>query len=333
MRRIATSLLAAFGLALLAMNGRAAAQDKVNFGTDWVAEAEYGGYYQALASGIYKKHGLDVTIRPGGPSVNQTQLLLAGRLDFNIASNSFVALNFVRENIPFKVVASMYQKDPSVLIAHPGQGNDSLAALKGKPIMIGADTRVGWWNFLRAKYGYADSQIRPYNFSLAPFLADKTAIQQGFLGSEPFSIRQEAKIDPVVMLVADGGFTGYAQLFAASDKIIREKPDVVQRFVDASIEGWYSYLLSDPTPGNTLILKDNPEMTDALLAYGRTALIQHGILDSGDATTLGIGAMTEARWGEFHTQRAAEGVYPKDLDFRRAYTLQFVNKKVGLGPK
>jgi NitT/TauT family transport system substrate-binding protein len=333
MRRIATSLLAAFGLALLAMNGRAAAQDKVNFGTDWVAEAEYGGYYQALASGIYKKHGLDVTIRPGGPSVNQTQLLLAGRLDFNIASNSFVALNFVRENIPFKVVASMYQKDPSVLIAHPGQGNDSLAALKGKPIMIGADTRVGWWNFLRAKYGYADSQIRPYNFSLAPFLADKTAIQQGFLGSEPFSIRQEAKIDPVVMLVADGGFTGYAQLFAASDKIIREKPDVVQRFVDASIEGWYSYLLSDPTPGNTLILKDNPEMTDALLAYGRTALIQHGILDSGDATTLGIGAMTEARWGEFHTQMAAEGVYPKDLDFRRAYTLQFVNKKVGLGPK
>jgi NitT/TauT family transport system substrate-binding protein len=335
MRRTLLSLPAALLTATLGLflPGVVRADDKVNFGTDWVAEAEYGGYYQALAKGIYKAHGLDVTIRPGGPSVNQTQLLLAGRLDFNIASNSFVALNFVKENIPFKVVASMYQKDPSVLIAHPGQGNDNLAALKGKPIMIGGDTRVGWWNFLRAKYGYSDSQIRPYNFSLAPFLADKTAIQQGFLGSEPFSIQQEAKIDPVVMLVADGGFTGYAQLFAASDKLIREKPELVQRFVDASIEGWYSYLFSDPTPGNTLIKKDNPEMTDALIAYGRTALIQHGILDSGDATATGIGAMTDKRWGEFHTQMAAEGVYPKDLDYKRAYTLDFVNKKVGLGPR
>jgi NitT/TauT family transport system substrate-binding protein len=336
MRCIATRLLAAPLLLLAAfavtLSATASAQDKVTFGTDWVAEAEYGGYYQALANGTYKKYGLDVSIRPGGPSVNQTQLLLAGRLDFSIASNSFVALNFVKENIPFRVVASMYQKDPSVLIAHPGQGNDTLAALKGKPIMIGADTRIGWWNFLRAKYGYSDSQIRPYNFSLAPFLADKTAIQQGFLGSEPFSIKQEAKIDPVVMLVADGGFSGYAQLFAASEKIIREKPDLVQRFVDASIEGWYSYLFSDPTPGNTLIKKDNPEMTDALIAYGRTALIRHGILDSGDATTLGIGAMSDARWAEFHTQMAAQGVYPKDLDFKRAYTLAFVNKKVGLGP-
>ena len=310
--------------------GPARADDRIAFGTDWVAEAEYGGYYQALATGLYRRHGLDVTIRAGGPSVNQTQLLLAGRLDISIASNSFIALNFVKENIPFRVVAAMYQKDPSVLIAHPGQGNDSFPALRGKPIMISADTRAGWWNFLRAKFGYSDAQIRPYNFNLQPFLADKSAIQQGFLGSEPFSIRQEAGFDPVVLLVADGGFSGYAQLFAVSDRMIAAQPEVVQRFVDASIEGWVSYLDGDPAPGNALMRKDNPEMTEALLAYGRDSLKRHAILTDGDAAVLGIGAMREARWGAFFASVADEGLYPRDLDWQRAYTLRFVDHGVGV---
>ena len=252
----------------LLLCGVARANDKVTFGLDWTAEAEYGGYYQALATGIYAKHGLDVTIQQGGPQVNHTQLLLAGRLDFNISSNSFLALNFVKENIPFRAVAGMFQKDPVVLIAHPGQGNDSFPALKGKPIMISADSRVGWWTFLKAKFGYSDGQIRPYTFNLAPFLADKGAIQQGYLGSEPFSIEQQGHFQPVVLLMADVGFKGYASMIATSDKKIEQQPDLVQRFVDASIEGWYSYLYGDPAPGNALIKQANPEMTDALLAYG-----------------------------------------------------------------
>lgn len=320
-------------LALLvtsAIAGRAAAADKVIFGLDWKAEAEYGGYYQAAATGLYARHGLDVSIQQGGPQVNHTQLLLAGRLDFNIASNSFTALNFVKQSIPFRAVAAMFQKDPSVLIAHPGQGNDSFAALKGKPILISADTRVGWWNFLRAKYGYDDSQIRPYTFNLAPFLADKAAIQQGFLGSEPFSIKQAAGFQPVVLLVADAGFAGYASLIAASDKLIQANPDLVRRFIDASIEGWYSYLYGDPAPANALIKQNNPEMTDALIAYGRDSLKAHGILDSGDALKTGIGTMTPARWAEFHRTMAKQGLYPADLDVGRAYTLQFVNKRVGM---
>ncbi|OJW25931.1 MAG: nitrate ABC transporter substrate-binding protein [Rhodospirillales bacterium 69-11] len=308
----------------------AQAADRISFGLDWKAEAEYGGYYQALATGIYAKHGLDVTIRQGGPQVNHTQLLLAGRLDFNICSNSFLALNFVKEKIPFRTVASMFQKDPSVLIAHPGQGNDSFEALKGKPIMISGDTRVGWWNFLRAKFGYSDSQIRPYTFNLAPFLADKKAIQQGFLGSEPFSIKQAAGFDPVVMLVADAGFKGYASLIATSDKMIAQQPDLVQRFVNASIEGWYSYLEGDPAPANALIKKENPEMTDAVIAYGRDALKKNGILTSGDAAKEGIGAMTAARWQAFYDATKSEGLYPPGLDVGQAYTLQFVNKRVGL---
>jgi NitT/TauT family transport system substrate-binding protein len=317
-------------LAMLALPLAASANDKISFGLDWKAEAEYGGYYQAAATGIYAKHGLDVTIQQGGPQVNHTQLLLAGRLDFDICSNSFLALNFVKEAIPFRTVAAMFQKDPSVLIAHPGQGNDSFAALKGKPIMISADTRIGWWNFLKAKFGYTDAQIRPYTFNLAPFLANQQAVQQGFLGSEPFSIKQEAHFDPVVLLVADAGFTGYASLIAASDKRIEQQPDLVKRFVDASIEGWYSYLFGDPAPGNALIKQDNPEMTDALIAYGRDSMKTHAILTSGDAATAGIGAMTAERWQAFYAATQAEGLYPKGMDVTKAYTMTFVNHKVGM---
>jgi len=325
MTRLFTALLA---IMLLAAAARA--EEKISLGLDWVAEAEYGGYYQAAATGIYKKYGLDVTIRQGGPQVNHTQLLIAGRLDFNITSNSFLALNFVKEKIPFRTVAAFYQKDASVLIAHPGQGHDSFAALKGKPIMISSDTRAGWWNFLRVKFGYTDAQIRPYTFNLAPFLADKGAIQQGILGSEPFSLRQATGQDPVVLLVADAGFAGYAGLIGTSDKSISTRADLVRRFIDASAEGWYSYLYGDPAAGNAAIRAANPEMKQELIDFGRAAMLRYGIVDSGDSLTNGIGAMTAERWREFHRSMAQAGLYPNDLDVGRAYTLQFVNRKVGM---
>ncbi len=302
------------------------AADKVIFGIDWLAEAEYGGYYQAIAKGIYARHGLDVTIRQGGPQVNQAQLLLGGRLDFTIAGNSFIALNFAREDLPFVAVAAMFQKDPSVIIAHPGMGNDSFLAMKGQPIMIGADTRIGWWNFMRQKFGYTDDQIRPYAFSLAPFLADKHAIQQGYLGSEPFLVKQQAGFDPVVLLLSDAGFTGYASLITTSQALVHSNPGLVQRFVDATAEGWQSYLESDPAAGNALIKQANPDMTDALLEYGREALRSHGIVESGDAETGGIGAMTDLRWQDFFTEMVQAGLYPSSMDYRKAYTLQFVHK-------
>ena len=313
-----------------------AAAETVSFGTDWKAQAEHGGFYQAIATGIYKRHGLDVQLRPGGPQVNHAQLLAAGVLDFNIASNSFIPLNFVSQNIPMVAVAAIFQKDPSVLIAHSGQGADSLAALKGKPIMIGSDTRVTSWQFLKQKFGYSDDQIRPYGFSVAPFLADPKAIQQGYLTSEPLTIEKALRDNnggrPVVMLLADAGYSSYGALIQTSEKLVREKPDLVQRFVDASIEGWYSYLYNDPGPADALIKRDNPEMTDALLAYGRDKMKEYGVVDSGDAKKDGIGAMTEARWRDFFETMVKAGLYPADMDFRRAYTTHFVNKKVGMPP-
>jgi len=327
-RRSISTFFAAAVLAWILL-ARGAAAEAVNFGTDWKAEAEHGGFYQAIATGIYKKHGLDVNLRQGGPQVNHAQLLAAGVLDFNIGSNSFVPLNFVQEKIPMVAVAAFFQKDPSVLIAHPGQGDDSLVALKGKPIMIGSDTRVTAWLFLKQKFGYTDDQIRPYAFSVAPFLADPKSIQQGYLTSEPFIIEKEG-VKPVVLLLADAGYSSYGSLIQTSRKLVQDKPDLVQRFVNASIEGWYSYLNDDPGPANALIKKDNPEMTDALLAYGRDKMKENGIIDGGDAKQSGIGAMTEARWRDFFETMVKAGLYPADLDFRKAYTLQFVNNKVGI---
>ncbi len=323
------AILALFGTVLALP--RAASAESVAFGTDWKAEAEHGGFYQAIATGIYQRYGLDVTLRPGGPQVNHAQLLAAGVLDFNIASNSFVPLNFVREQIPMVAVAAIFQKDPSVLIAHPGQGDDSLAALKGRPIMISGDTRVTSWLFLKQKFGYTDDQIRPYGFSVAPFLADPKAIQQGYLTSEPYTIEKEG-VHPVVLLLADAGYGSYGALIETSEKLVREKPDLVQRFVDASIEGWNSYLNGDPAPGNALIKKDNPEMTDALIAYGMEKMKAYGIVDSGEAKQNGIGAMSEARWRDFFDTVVKAGLYPAEMDFRKAYTLQFINKRVGMRP-
>jgi len=322
------SLAAAGSLGRVAPT-RAQMVDKLTMGTNWKAQAEHGGYYQAVATGIYRKAGLDVTIRMGGPQINHPQLLAAGAIDFNMGSNCFSALNYAKSNIPMLCVGTVFQKDPQVLIAHAGQGNDSLRAMKGKPIMISPPARVTYWQFLRVKFGYTDDQIRTYTFNMAPFLADKTAIQQGFVTSEPYKIEQAgAKI--VVHLLADGGYSSYATTIETSWKLVNEKPDVVQRFVNATIEGWYSYLYGDPSPANALIKKDNPEMADDQIAYSLSAMKKYGLVDSGEATTLGVGAMTDARWKDFHTTMVEAGLYPADLDLKRAYTLQFVNKKHGM---
>jgi len=321
----------ALAFAVLIALAAAARAESVSFGTDWKAEAEHGGFYQAIAAGIYKKYGLDVTLRQGGPQVNHAQLLAAGALDFNLSSNSFGPLNYVQQSIPMVAVAAIFQKDPAVLIAHPNEGNDSLAALKGKPIMIGGATRTGSWLFLKEKFGYTDDQIRPYNFSVAPFLADPKAVQQGYLSSEPYTIEQ-AGVKPVVLLLADAGYATYGALIQTSSKLVTDNPDLVQRFVNASIEGWYSYLYGDPTPGNDLIKKDNPEMTDATIAYGIAKMKEYGIVDSGDAKQDGVGAMTDARWHEFFDTMVKAGLYPTDMDYKKAFTLQFIDKRVGMKP-
>jgi NitT/TauT family transport system substrate-binding protein len=301
-------------------------QTKISFVTDWKAQAEHGGFYQALAEGLYAERGLDVTIVQGGAAVNIPQLLAAGAADFGIGSNNFIPLNLVREGVPIKAVLAVFQKDPQVLITHPRTDVTSIADMKGKPIMIGDAATVTFWPWLKAKFGFADTQIRPYTFNLAPFLIDDRAIVEGYLSSEPFSIEKEGGFAPQIYALADAGYPGYANMVLVPQKWIDENPEAVQAFVDASILGWMHYLYGDPSTGNALIRRDNPEMTDDVIAQAIDKMKNFNIALSGDAETDGLGTMTDARWQDFFSVMSAQGIYPKDLAYRDAYTLQFVNK-------
>jgi NitT/TauT family transport system substrate-binding protein len=311
----------------------ALAQTKFTFGTDWLAEAEHGGFYQALALGFYKKHGLDVTIKMGGPQINGNSAIATGIVDGQMSSGSFGALTMVQQDIPVVAVAAMFQKDPQVLISHPGQGSDTLAQMKGKPIMISTGARTGYWLFLKAKFGFTDDQIRPYNFSMAPFMADKTTIQQGFVSSEPYQIERAGGEKPIVNLLADNGYTSYSNVILVQSKMVAEHPDVVKAFVEASIEGWYSYMYGDPAPGNALIKAANHDMTQDTIDSSIKVMKQYGIVDSGDSLKDGIGTMNKARWQEFLDVMAGAGLYRKDLDVSKAFTTAFVNKGYGMEMK
>lgn len=321
-----TTLTRAAALATLLMAAPAAqAADKISFGLDWVAEPEYGGYYEAIAEGIYKKYGLDVTIIAGGPQVNTAQLLVLGKVDFDITSNAFLALNFAEQNIPCVVVAAGFQKDPDALIAHPGQGNDNFAALKGKPIAVSTDTRASWWLYLQNKYGYSDSQLRSYGFSLLPFFTNKQDIQEAYVTDEPYLVHQATGEWPVVLSLPESGFDGYASLVATSEKLVKTNPALVQRFINASAQGWRDFLYKDPKPAFAAIKQANPDMTDGLMQYGYDQLKARGIVDSGDTKTLGIYAMTDARWAGFFNQMVKAGLYSPSMNYKAGYTLQFVD--------
>jgi len=314
MKRILLSLAAV----LVASGARAATP--VTFVTDWKAQAEHGGFYEALAEGLYAKRGLDVKILQGGPSVNVPQIMAGGAADFGICSNDFIAFNIVKAGAPLRNVMAVFQKDPQVLITHPRKDVMSLASMKGKPIMVSDAATTAFWPWLRAKFGYSDTQIRKYTFNLAPFLIDPLAIQEGYVTSEPYTIEQQGHFKPQVYLLADNGYPGTANLVMAQQKWIDTKPALVQAFVDATAQGWTDYLYGNPAPANALIKRDNPEMTDGLIAQAISKMKSYGIV----APKGHIGQMTDAQWKTFFDTMVSEKLYPKTLDYKKAYTLKFV---------
>jgi NitT/TauT family transport system substrate-binding protein len=323
--------ITAFFLSLAAVLTSAQAQDldKVRFGTNWVAEAEHGGFYQALADGTYKKHGLDVTIIPGGPNVNNRILLPVGKIDFFMSANSLQAFDAVEHNIPTVVVAASFQKDPQVLIAHPGMA-DRFEDLKKLTLFVSKEGLVSYFQWLKKDYGFDETRVKPYTYNPQPFLADKKSAMQGYVTSEPFLVEKNGGFTPKIFLLTDYGFNSYSTLIETRHELVEKKPDLVQRFVDASAIGWYKYLYGDPSAANALIKKHNPEMTDELLAFSITKMKEYGIVDSGESVKDGIGAMTDAHWKSFFDKMVRAGVVKAGLDYRRAYTLQFVNKGVGV---
>lgn len=292
---------------------------KLVFATDWLAQAEHGGFYQAVAEGTYRKHGLDVQIRMGGPQVNGLQLLAAGQLDIAMA-DALQVLSAIEQNVPVVAFAATFQKNPTVLISHPGVNR--LEDLKGKPVAVAAASNTTFWPWLRQKYGFTDSQKRPYGFSVQPFLADRTLSQQGFATSEPFSI-EKGGVRPVVFLLADFGYPPYSEALVVTHQTLTSQKDALERFLRASAEGWRSYL-ANPAPGNALIKQANPQMSDDLLAYGVRKLNEYGIVTGGDGRRLGLLTMTDGRWQATIDFLRSSGLAKPNVDYRRAYTLDLV---------
>ncbi len=317
--------------ALLGTASIAFAADKVVFATNWKAQAAHGGFYQALADGTYAKAGLDVTIRPGGPQVNNRPLLPAGKIDFLMTGNLLHSFDNARNGVPVVVVAAMFQKDPQALFSHPG-AYKSFADLNNAPVAwIAKDAQFSWWAWLKAEHGFRDEQLKPYAYNLGPFLANARSVQQGYAVEEPISIRAAGGFEPQTWLLADHGYSTYSTTIEARRDTVQKNPDLVKRFVDASIIGWVNYLHGDRRLGDALIRRDNPDMPQATIDASVALIKQLGIVDSGDAQTLGIGAMRAERIADFHAKMVKAGLYkPGEVDLSKVATLQFVNQGTGV---
>ncbi|MBZ9701350.1 MULTISPECIES: ABC transporter substrate-binding protein [unclassified Mesorhizobium] len=309
----------------------AAANEKVTFGTNWLAEPEHGGYYQAVADGTYAACGLDVTIMQGGPQVSGRPMLLAGKIDFYMGGNLLSAFDAVQQGIPMRVVAADFQKDPQVIMSHPGEGLDKWEDLKNaEQYILGDEGAQTFFQWMIIELGFDAAKRVPYTYNTAPFLANKKSIQQGYVTSEPFAVKKEGGFVPNQFLLADYGWDTYSTTIEVMQDTIDKKPEVVQCFVDGSAKGWYKYLYGDNKAANDMIKKDNPDMTDEQIAFSIEQMKKFGLADSGDTEKLGIGAMNEARIKSFYDKMVKAKVTPAGIDITKAYTLAFVNKGVGL---
>jgi len=335
LRSLTVGLFAAFLAAVPAVaqdagKDKPQALDKVSFGTNWVAEGEHGGFFQAVADGTYRKYGLDVTIVPGGPNDNNRMLLIAGKIDFFMAANTLMSLDAVANNVPLVCVAAIFQKDPQVFLTHPEAKITKLEELKPLTLFVSKEGMTSYYQWLKSEYGFSDKNVRPYTFNAQPFIATAQSAMQGYVTSEPFAVEKAAGFKPGVILLADAGYNTYSTLIEARAETVEKRPDLVQRFVDASIIGWNNYLYGDNSAGNAMIKKLNPEMTDELLAYSVAKMKEYGIVDSGDALKGGIGAMTDERVTNVFQKMVKAGIVKSDIDYRKSYTLRFVNKGVGV---
>ena len=299
---------------------------EITFATDWKAQAEQGGFYQALAAGLYEKNGLKVKIIQGSANVNVPRLIASNSVEFGIGSNSFIPLNMVANKIPGKAVMAIFQKDPQIIMTHPDSDIRNLKDMRDLPIMI-SDASIGaFWLWLKSKYNFNDNQIRKKTFSLAPFLSNKSSIQQGYLTSEPFLVEREAGFTPRVFLLADYGYPSYGAMVLASSNVLKNNPEIVKAFVDASIEGWRQYIYDDPSLGNELIMLENNEMKEDILLQAIKKIRNYELVSNEISKGLDIGLMTDIKWESFFKTMSINGVYEKDLEWRESFTLDFINK-------
>ncbi len=327
-----TKTATAMALVLATLPLAAAAEDltHVTFGTNWVPEAEHGGYYQAVATGLYNECGLDVEIVSGGPQVNNRALLMAGKIDFNMAGNLLLPFNSIEQGIPVKVVAAHFQKEPQVLLSHPGVFATFEDLKNASQIFVGDAGYQSYYQWMVNAFGFPQELRVPYTFNAAPFIADENSAQQAYVTSEPYAVESQGGFTPDVWVLADLGFSTYATLVETMTDTVETKPEVVKCFVEASSKGWASYLYGDPTPGNDLIMAQNSEMSAEQIAFSIEMMKKYGIVDSGTSLELGIGAMDPAVIKDFYDKMVAAGVATAGLDIESTYTTEFSNTGAAL---
>lgn len=334
MTRTTLTALATLPLLLPLATGAALADGHLKpvvFGTNWLAQAEHGGFYQSVADGTYAACGLDVEIVSGGPQVNNRALMLADRIQFHMGGDMLQAFNAVKEDIPVVAVAAIFQKHPQVLVAHPDV--ESWEDLKDKTLLIGDNGFTSYYQWMIAAHGFTVEQRQPYTFNPAPFLADTSLAMQGFLSSEPYLVEKEGGFKPNVFLIADNGYSTYATTIETMQATIDTDPEMVECFVDGSLTGWYNYLYGDSSAADAMILEANADMTQDKIDFAKSMMLSEGIVDSGEALDGGIGAMSDETIGDFFDKMVDAGVIEEDVDWMASYTLDFVNKQVGMDIK
>ncbi|MGV6847410.1 MAG: ABC transporter substrate-binding protein [Marinibacterium sp.] len=309
------------------------ALEKVKFGTNWVPEAEHGGYYQAVADGTYEACGLDVEIVTGGPQVNNRALMLAGKIDFHMAGNLLQPFNAIEQGIPLRIVAAHFQKEPQVILTHPGKAKTFQDLTKLPKLFIGDGGYRSYYQWMIKEFGFTEEQRVPYTYNAAPFIADENSGQQGYITSEPFAIENQGGFKPDIFVIADEGFNTYATIVETMQETLDTKPEAVKCFVDGSAIGWANYLYGDPTLGNKAIRDANPEMSQAQIDYSINMMKEYGIVDSGDSLELGIGAMTADTIESFYNKMVDAGVVDAGLDLSKVYTLDYANAGAALPVK
>ena len=322
-QRLKPALVTLASACALLAAGAAQAQEKFVYMTNWYAEAEHGGFYQALASGLYRQAGLDVSIRMGGPQVNGLQLLAAGQVDC-LMGYDVQTMKAREQGITAVTVAAAFQKDPQVMIGHP-ENFKQMADLKGKTILISGDANTNYWPWLKASFGLDDKQVRPYTFNIQPFVADKNVVQQGYLSSEPYAIEKQARFKPNAFLLSDHGWPPYTTTVVCMESTLQKKPQQVAAFIKASMLGWKAYMSGDPSAANALIRKDNPNMGEDELLNGIRLLKETGMVLGGDAKTMGIGVITDERMKKTYDMLVSMKLLdPAKVDLKKTYSTQFV---------
>jgi NitT/TauT family transport system substrate-binding protein len=319
-------VVAGLALALIA-SSPARAEEPFIFMTNWYGQAEHGGYYQALAQGLYKEAGLDVRIKMGGPQINTIQLLAAGKADCIMGSSDIQILKTREQGVPAVTLASVFQKDPQGILAHTDVTR--LEDLKDKTILVGTAGRSTYWPWLKANFGLKEEQARPYTFNLQPFIADPNTAIQGYVTYDPYATKK-AGVDSNFLLFSDNGWPPYANTIVCMEGTIKNRPHAVAAFVKASMAGWKSYLSGDRRAANDMIKKDNPQMTDEQMDFAVSAMRDQQLVTGGDAASQGIGTITADRLKKtYDFLVGAKIIDPAKVDLQSTFDLQFVqNLKV-----